>query len=92
MVIFGMSPVLARMNAKSGTLIGWVQRTRLLISATGCAARLPGRAAPRVLAADGVDADLAELAVEEAVIGAAAEFAVGRELQARRAPAARARP
>ena len=42
---------------------------------------LAGRAALRVDAADGVDAEVAELAVEEAVIGAAAEFAVGRELQ-----------
>ena len=46
------------------------------------ACRVPVRAALGVLAADGVDADVAELAVEEAVIGAAAEFAVGRELQA----------
>src|SRR6266480_2931134 len=34
-----------------------------------------------VLAADGVDADLAQLAVKEAVVGAATEFAVRRELQ-----------
>ena len=32
-------------------------------------------------AANGVDAEIAELAVEEAMIGAAAKFAVGRELQ-----------
>jgi hypothetical protein len=38
-------------------------------------------AALRVLAADRIDAEVAELAVEEAVIGAAAEFAVGRKLQ-----------
>jgi hypothetical protein len=38
-------------------------------------------AALGVFAANGVDAEIAELAVEEAVIGAAAEFAVGRELQ-----------
>ena len=42
MVIFGMSVVLARITSKSGTLIGWLQRTRLLIIATGCAARWPG--------------------------------------------------
>ena len=41
MVIFGTSLVLARMNSKSGTLIGWVQRTRLLISATGWETRRP---------------------------------------------------
>src|SRR6266566_1561440 len=34
-----------------------------------------------VLAADGIDADLAQLAVKEAVVGAATEFAVRRELQ-----------
>src|SRR6266436_9535792 len=38
-------------------------------------------AALGVFAANGVDAEIAELAVEETVIGAAAEFAVGRELQ-----------
>src|SRR5262249_1205701 len=38
-------------------------------------------AALGVFAANGVDAEIAELAIEEAVIGAAAEFAVGRELQ-----------
>ena len=32
-----------------------------------------------VLAADGVDAELAKLAVEEAVIGAAAELSIGHE-------------
>src|SRR5262249_15550839 len=42
MVIFGTSPLCARMNWKSGTLIGRVQRTRLLMSATGCAARRSG--------------------------------------------------
>ena len=35
-----------------------------------------------VLAADRIDREVAELAVEEAVIGAAAELAVGREFQA----------
>ena len=80
MVIFGSKRVLARMKSKSATLIGCVQRTRLLISATGCAPRLPAvLRALRVCAADGVDADVAELAVEEAVIGAAAEFAVRGE-------------
>ncbi len=39
MVIFGTSRVLSWMNLKSGTLIGWVQRTRLLISATRAARR-----------------------------------------------------
>src|SRR6185295_2989692 len=39
-------------------------------------------AAGGVLAGDGVDAEVAELAVEEAVIGAAAEFTVGRKLEA----------
>ena len=34
-----------------------------------------------VLAADDIDADLAQLAVKEAVVGAATEFAVRRELQ-----------
>jgi hypothetical protein len=38
-------------------------------------------AALGVFPANGVDAEIAELAIEEAVIGAAAEFAVGRELQ-----------
>ena len=38
-------------------------------------------AALGVFAANGVDAEIAELAIEEAVIGAAAEFAIGRELQ-----------
>jgi hypothetical protein len=36
-----------------------------------------------VLAADGVDADFPELAVKETVVGAATEFAVGRELEPR---------
>src|SRR5262249_35714129 len=34
-----------------------------------------------VLAADGIDADFPELAVKETVVGAATEFAVGRELE-----------
>src|SRR6516164_10573774 len=42
MVTFGTSPLCARMKWKSGTLIGELQRTRLLTSATGCAARRPG--------------------------------------------------
>ena len=81
MVIFGMSLVWARMNSKSGD----VDRLRPAHAAPDHGDRLrgalAGRAALRVRAADGVDADVAELAVEEAVIGAAAEFAVGRELQ-----------
>jgi len=44
----------------------------------GASARL---AALGVLAADGVDADLPELAIKETVVGAATEFAVGRELE-----------
>src|SRR5437660_12614144 len=85
MVILGMSRVLAATNLKSGTLIGLGplhaasdQRDRL------AAARADGAglgAALGVLAANGVDAEIAELAVEEAVIGAAAEFAVGRRLE-----------
>src|SRR5262249_36511526 len=39
-------------------------------------------AAPGVLAADRVDADVAERAIEEAVIRAAAKLAVGRKLEA----------
>src|SRR5262249_3825120 len=42
----------------------------------GASARL---AALGVVAADGIDADLPELAVKETVVGAATEFAVGRE-------------
>src|SRR5262249_34868131 len=42
----------------------------------GAAARL---AAFGVLAADGIDADLPELAIKETVVGAATEFAVRRE-------------
>jgi len=49
------------------------------------AAALAGRAglgaARGCFAGDGIDAQLAELAIEKAVIGAAAEFAVGRELE-----------
>jgi len=45
------------------------------------AGALAGRAALRIDAADRIDAEVAELAIEEAVIGAAAEFAVGGELQ-----------
>ena len=73
------------MNLKSATLIGLVQRTRLLMRAAGWLARrrpFAGLAAFGILAADGVDADVAELAVEEAVIGAATELAVGREPEA----------
>src|SRR5262249_21313617 len=43
---------------------------------------LPGRSAASVFSAYGIDADIAKLAIEEAVIGAAAEFAVGRKFQA----------
>jgi hypothetical protein len=46
-------------------------------------ARAPaGMASSRVLPADCIDPDVAELAIEEAVIRAAPKLAVGRELQA----------
>ena len=44
----------------------------------GAAARL---ATFGVLAADGIDTDFSKLAVKETVVGAATEFAVGRELE-----------
>jgi hypothetical protein len=41
-----------------------------------------GGASLGILAADGVDAEIAKLTIEEAVVGAAAEFPVGREFEA----------
>jgi hypothetical protein len=48
----------------------------------GLSCALSARATFGFFAANRVDADVAELAVEEAVVGAAAEFAIGGEGQA----------
>ena len=76
---FGRSVVFARMNSKSGTLIGPDHRTRLFIAAVGCAPRCPGTSA--ISGSEHIDIDVAKAAVEVAVIRTAAEFAVCRQLE-----------
>jgi hypothetical protein len=73
MVIFGTRRVLAAMTSKSRTLIGLRHRHRDWLRRTPA-----GRVG---ILADRVDVDVTELTVEVAVIGAAAEFAVGCELK-----------
>ena len=65
---------------KSATLIGLVHCTPALTSATGCAPRLP-RCRPWRPRRRPYRSEFAELAIEVAVVGAAAELAVGCELQ-----------
>ena len=90
MVIFGSAVVRERRNAKSATWIGAVQAMRLRIAADRLRA-----AAVRAAVRRRFERDVAELAVEIAVIRRAAEFAVGREpqpdalLQARSLPRSR---
>ncbi len=87
MVIFGRRDECALRKAASPALIGWVHCTRLPIAAIGCAPRPPPCRSPFSVPIASVPPivsmrSLPSSAIEEAVIGAAAEFAVGDEFEA----------